>query len=674
MKSHSSKASRKSFDVTKMSGPEIAAEMSRQMTEFKSARKHPDPAITRKADGPAEMHSMQSRNHPFLRASLAAGAGSATAPSSVHDRDLPLDKPLVLGTERGSSGLAFLRRGARNERSQSIAERRSPQYPRERSYRAGLLAGVSLVLVLIGFASAALWKSGTLPEFVERSLQDALRPATATPSEPAPGPIASRDVAAKSSPAAVDQPPPIPPTPIVLMIAPAPAPISNATLTVDTLSAITALQLDAPAIDIDHGNFQSVMSDHDGTGAAAPLRVETGAGLSADSPATSSTSEVLKQLAKRPSLKPALDVEAPAEPETTTAVPISIDTAADEQPEVPFVARIAKPFVPKGTSSASTEGQSTASTPAAEPNVRSASAAQDPGAPDPEDSLAQKLSPLAPPIVIRSIDKVSNAPGAASIEMSEQPVDGDQRAASSLGNGSSHDRRTPNSETDAGRDGGLGVADVRPDGPSASGRGHGDSPSGGTGGGGSSGSGSDPGNGTGGSGGSGDGSTGGDGGTSGGSGGSGGGSTGGDGGSGGDDGGSGGSSGGGDGGAGGDGSDGGDSGGDGGGAGGDGSDGGDNGGDGGGAGGDGSDGGDNGGDGGGAGGGGSDGGDGGGDAGGDGSDGGDSGGDAGGDGSDGGDDGGDGGSSGGDSGGLGGALGGAVGGLGGALGGALGGN
>ena len=77
MKSHTSKASRKSFDVTKMSGPEIAAEMSRQMTEFKSARKHSDPAVTRQEGASSEAHSKRSGDHHFLRASLAAGAGSA---------------------------------------------------------------------------------------------------------------------------------------------------------------------------------------------------------------------------------------------------------------------------------------------------------------------------------------------------------------------------------------------------------------------------------------------------------------------------------------------------------------------------------------------------------------------------------------------------------------------
>jgi hypothetical protein len=667
MKSHSSKASRKSFDVTKMSGPEIAAEMSRQMTEFKSARKHWDPAISRQESAPAEPHSKQAGNHHFLRASLAAGAGSAVSPSSLRDRDLQPDEPS--GPQSGGPGLAFLRRGARNERSAIIAERRAPQYPREWSYREGLLAGASLVLLLIGIGSAALWQSGALPEFIERSLQATLRSPTETRSEPAPRPIPSPEVAAATSLTAVDQAPPPPPAPIILMVTPAPT-ISNPTLTVDTLSAITVLQPDAPAIDIVEGNLQPLLADdEDGTETATPLGVETAAGPSAAPPAAGSTLEILKHLAERPSLKPALDVEGPAEPPTTSTVPIGIGATTDAQPEAPFVAT-AKPFVPQGTSSPL--GQ------------KAANAAPDSETSALEQLPAQTLSPLPPPIVIRSTGHVSDAPGAASVVISEKPPADDQRAASNPDNPNWQGRRDPNSETDAQGGDGPNLADIRPDRPSASGRGHGSSPSGGVGGGGSSSSGTDPGDGTGGSGGtdgsggSAGGSTDGDGGTGGSDGGTGGDSDGGDGGS------DGGSAGGSDGGAGGDGgSDGGSAGGSDGGAGGDGGS------DGGGGESDGSDGGSDGGGGGSDGGsaGGSDGGaggDGGSDGGGGESDGGDGGSD--GDGGDGGGDtsGGDGGSSGGENDGSsdggddgsagGGGLGGALGGLGGALGGALGGN
>src|SRR6185436_3970935 len=226
-------------------------------------------------------------------------------------------------------------------------------------------------------------------------------------------------------PAAVDQAPPLQPTPIILMVTPAPPAIGNPTLTVDTLPTIAVLQPDAPAIDIDHGNLQSLISDDGGIGAVTPLRAETAIGPSAPPPTASPTLGILKHLAERPGLKPALDVAGPAEPVTAETLPISIETTTDQQLEVPFVAR-AKTNAPQATSPAI--GQKTAS------------AAPDPQTRALEQSPAQTLSPLPPPITIRSIGHVSSAPGAASVGVSEQPAGDDQRAATSQDNASSHGR------------------------------------------------------------------------------------------------------------------------------------------------------------------------------------------------------------------------------------------
>ena len=660
MKSHSSKAPRKSFDVTKMSGPDIAAEMARHMAEFKSGRKPSGPAAGRKESASSAPQSRQSQpaNHPFLRASLAAEDSSSLAFPKSRDGGFDADARSSPGSD-GGKGLAFLRHRPRHDRWPEIVERSPVQYSRRRSsYRAGLLAGVGLTLMVIAAASAALWKTGALPDFIEARLPAAPVPAGPADSERAASTIASTDASTIRAPSAdLAQPAP---TPIVLMVAPAPPPITNPTLAVDTLSAITAVQPDAPAVEFDEaGSFPSVISD---PRAAAPAVVPPPmAAPAAEPPAdplvTSPTLRALKQLAERPSLKPDLDIAQFTGPEAVTAVS-GDETTVDQPQATPYVAA-AKPFIPAASPLPAT-GRGTA-------------AARDPEASTSESSTRQALSPLPPPIVIRSAGGVV---GAVSVEVSEQPADGDQRGGSSYDQASSRSQRDAGSETDAGRNGGLGVAGAQSDGTSASARGgdHSGNPGGGDSGGGTSGGGTDPG-GDGGSGGSGGGSSGdGDGGSggdgSGGDGSGGGGSDGGDGsggdGSGGD--GSGGDGSGGDG-SGGDGGDGGSgSGGSDGGSGG----GGDSGGDGGG--GSGSDGG------GGDGGGGSDGGsgsDGGGDSGGGTDGGGDSdGGDSDGGDSDGSGDGGDG--TGGDDGsasggGLGGALGGAIGGLGGALGGALGG-
>src|SRR5688572_27897902 len=110
MKSHSSKGPRKSFDVTKMSGPDIAAEMARHMAEFKSGRKLSSPAAARKEASASAPQPRQSQlaNHPFLRASLAAEGGSSPAPSKSSDVDFEMEPRFAIGSEGGKSGLAFL--------------------------------------------------------------------------------------------------------------------------------------------------------------------------------------------------------------------------------------------------------------------------------------------------------------------------------------------------------------------------------------------------------------------------------------------------------------------------------------------------------------------------------------------------------------------------------------
>ena len=674
MKSHSSKAPRKSFDVTKMSGPDIAAEMARHMAEFKSGRPS-DPVAGRKETTPSAPQSKQPANHPFLRASLAAEGSSSLAPFRSRDDGFETDARPPLGSE-GGKGLAFLRRGLRHDHWPEITERRPVQYSRRRSsYRAGLLAGAGLTLIVIAAASAALWKTGALPDFIEARLPAASLPAGPTDSEAAASTIASTVEGTIKAPSAdFAQPAPTPPTPIVLMVAPAPPPITNPTLAVDTLSAITAVQPDAPAVELDEtDSLLSVISDQRAAAPAAapqPMAAPV-AGHPADSPVTTPTLRALKQLAERPSLKPDLDIGQFTGLEAMTAATVSSHEATVDQPQAtPYVAK-ARPFIPTDASPLPSIGRSAAPT-------------RNPETPTSDSSTRQTLSPLPPPIIIRSAGQVGGVAGAVSVEVTEQPADGDQRAAS-YDQSSSHSRRDAGAETDAGRNGGLGVAGAQSDGPSASTRGddHGGNTGGGDSGGGTSGGGTDPGGdgGSGGSGGgsSGDGGSGGDG-SGGGDGGDG---SGGDGSGGDGDGGSGSDGGGdtdggggdGDGGGGSDGGSGSDGGGDSGGSDGGGGDGGDGGG--------GSDGG-SGSDGGGDSGGGGDGGDGGGGSdGGSGSDGGDDSGgdtDGGGDDADGGDsdgsgDGGDGagGDDGSASGGLGGALGGAIGGLGGALGG-LGGN
>ncbi len=491
MKSHSSKAPRKSFDVTKMSGPDIAAEMARHMAEFKSGRRPSDPATTgrKEATAPAAQ-SKQSANHPFLRASLAAEGSSSLAPPKWRDDAFEADARSSPGSA-GGKGLAFLRHGPRHDRWPEIPEASPVQYSRRRSsYRAGLLAGAGLTLIVMAAASAALWKTGALPDFIEARLPAASLPAGPTDSEGAASTVASTDAGATKAPSAdLAQPAPTPPTPIVLMVTPAPPPVTNPTLAVDTLSAITAVQPDAPAIELDDADsFQSVMS-------VAPQQMAApAAGHPADSLVTNPTLRALKQLSERPSLKPDLDVGQLTGPEAVTAATDSSGEAIVDQPQAappqaaPYVAT-AKPFLPAAASPSPSTDRSTAAT-------RKAATS--------DSSARQALSPLPPPIIIRSAGQVVGVAGAVSVEISEQPDDGEQRAASSHDQPSSHSTRDAGPETDAGRNGGLGVAGARSDGTSAGARGgdHSGNPGGGDDSGGASGGGTDAG-GDGGSGGSG---------------------------------------------------------------------------------------------------------------------------------------------------------------------------
>src|SRR4030095_15248141 len=85
MKSHSSKAPRRSFDVRRMSGPEIAAEMARHMTEFKKARRPTELVTTEtwSAGTQSTFGQSQAAVHPFLRARLAAESAAALGRDST---------------------------------------------------------------------------------------------------------------------------------------------------------------------------------------------------------------------------------------------------------------------------------------------------------------------------------------------------------------------------------------------------------------------------------------------------------------------------------------------------------------------------------------------------------------------------------------------------------------
>src|SRR5688572_3418729 len=517
MKSHSSKAPRKSFDVTKMSGPDIAAEMARHTAEFKSGRKLSGPAAAHKEASASAPQPRQSHpaNHPFLRASLAAEGGPSPAPSNSRDVGFEMEPRLTAGSEGGKSGLAFLQRGPRHDRWPEDTERPPSQYSRGRSsYRSGLMAGAGLALIVMATASAALWKTGDLPAFLDAHLPEAALSTVLANGERAAKTIASPDEAAiKAPPAVLAQPAPTPPTPIVLMVAPAPPPTAVPTLSVDTLSAITSLQPEAPAVELtERDNFHPMMSDHGGTGPAVPPQqmAAPAADRPARSPLTNSTLSTLKQLAERPSLKPDLDVGHVTGLEAMTATAAGNDEATvDRQRATPDVAS-RKPFIPMAASPLPLVSHGNKAARSAEP-PQAAGAGHNAKPATAEISAPPTLSPLPPPITIRSAaGKVSNIAGAASVDITEQPADGDKHAARSRSHPRSHDRRDPSSETDAGGDGGLGVAGAQPDGASTSGRGggHSGSPSGGDNGGGTSGGGTDPGSGT-----SGDGGSGGSGGT-----------------------------------------------------------------------------------------------------------------------------------------------------------------
>ena len=186
-----------------MSGPEIAAEMARHITEFKRARRPTELTTTETwaAGTQSNVGQSQTAVHPFLRARLAAESAAALGrdSTSLCSQDGNLDHTEILVPSGARPGLAFLRHGARIERS---GENNSQLSSRGRSsYYAGLLSGAALALTLVAVGSAALWRSGALPDLLEAGLQRVAAP------ERTADPVTSHQEVIKTSPVIAQQEP-----------------------------------------------------------------------------------------------------------------------------------------------------------------------------------------------------------------------------------------------------------------------------------------------------------------------------------------------------------------------------------------------------------------------------------------------------------------------------------